>query len=533
MDAKPLRLLLIEDNEDDALLLLRTLRREGFAITHLRVETASAMSQALDNQPWDAIVSDYSLPTFSAPEALSLARSRTFDNPFIVVSGAVGEETAAALMKKGAHDFVAKGNLARIGPAMTRELAEAEERRQRRRAEAERGELQSQLIQAQKMEAIGVLTAGVAHDFNNLLGAIQIYLDLAQMKIDQGTPIENELRQIMAVTDRAAGLIRQLMLFSSKQPMALVPFDLNATTSALIKMLGRFIGERVAVETDLAPDLPPAQGDVGGIEQVIMNLAVNARDAMPGGGTLRISTRAVELTEPESRKWPAGRPGSFAVLVIQDTGTGMDAETARRIFEPFFTTKAAGKGTGLGLSVVYGIVAQHHGWIHLDSKPGSGTRFEIYLPVAAGRTEEAPKTEDTLAQFRGAGERILLVEDEEGIRAVTAEGLRALGYLVDEAAGVTDARKLTANAPGRYALAIIDVVLTDGDGFDLALEFSASHPELRLLLTTGYTDEHSRLPAIREYNLPFLAKPFSFSGLLVSLRGLLDVPAGPGKTSDR
>ena len=533
IEKKPLRLLLVEDNDEDAHLLLRALRMEGFAVTHRKVESAPQMTAALDTESWDAIVSDYSLPAFSAPAALELYRRHGLDIPFIVVSGAVGEEIAAKLMKEGASDYISKSNFARLGPALARELTEAEGRRRQRQTEIEREQLEAQFIQAQKMEAIGVLTAGVAHDFNNLLGAIQIYVDLAQMKVGPDSVIEKELRQIMGITDRAAGLIRQLMLFSRKQPLTLEPFDLNTTTTSLLKMLGRFIGERITVETDLASDLPAVMGDVGGIEQLIMNLAVNARDAMPEGGTLRIATRVVDLNEAESQHWPAGRPGRFALLSIQDTGIGMDADTARRIYEPFFTTKEAGKGTGLGLSVVFGIVKQHQGWINLESAVGAGTRFEIYLPLAEKQSAEDRKAKVTLTEFRGAGDRLLLVEDEEGLRCVTAEALRANGYLVDEASGVQQARELLEATSACYDLAVIDVVLGDGDGFDLAQEISGRHPKLRLLLITGYTDDHSRLPAIRECGLPLLAKPFSLSGLLTVLRKVLAARSVPEEGEHR
>ncbi len=242
MGRTPLRLLLVEDSEDDAALLLHALRRGEFEVTARRVETAEALLAALGEEAWDLVVSDYSLPRFSGPRALALFKERGLDIPFIVVSGAVGEDAAVALMKDGANDFVTKSNLERLPPAVRRELADAEVRRRDRCAATEKQELQAQLLQAQKMEAIGVLTAGVAHDFNNILGAIQLYADLAQMKSSKGQAIDNELAQVMSATDRAAGLARQLLLFSRKQPLDLVPLDLAATVENLLKMLRRIIG---------------------------------------------------------------------------------------------------------------------------------------------------------------------------------------------------------------------------------------------------------------------------------------------------
>ena len=389
MSETPLRLLLVEDSADDAALLLHVLRRERYQVQCRRVETAETFLEALGMDEWDLVISDYSLPQFSGPRALALFKERGIDIPFIVVSGAVGEDAAVALMKNGANDFVTKGNLDRVPPVVHRELADAAVRRRDRLAAAEKLELQAQLLQAQKMEAIGVLTAGVAHDFNNILGAIQIYTDLAQMKSAKGLAIDNELHQIIAATERAAGLARQLLLFSRKQPLELVPLDPVSIVENLLKMLRRIIGEHIEVRTEIEPSCRQILGDGGGLEQVIMNLAVNARDAMQGAGALTIGLGNVEVVDSYCRGLLGARPGPFVRLYVQDTGCGMDQETVQRIFEPFFTTKAAGKGTGLGLSVVYGIVKQHQGWITVRSSPGAGTRFEMFFPpaMAAGVTQ--------------------------------------------------------------------------------------------------------------------------------------------------
>jgi signal transduction histidine kinase len=526
MSGTPLRLLLIEDSEDDAALLLHVLRREGFDVQARRVETAEAMRAALDDGEWDLVVSDYSLPQFSGPRALALFTGRGLDIPFLVVSGAVGDEAAVALMKNGAHDFITKGNLERVPLTVRRELADAEVRRRDRRAAAEKQELQSQLLQAQKMEAIGVLTAGVAHDFNNILGAIQIYADLALMKSGTGLSVDNELRQVMAATDRAAGLARQLLLFSRKQPLELVPLDPKRTVEELLKMLRRIIGERIEVRTEIDSACRRILGDSGGIEQVIMNLAVNARDAMPERGALTIGIGNVELDEEYSRGVLGARPGSFVRLYVQDTGCGIDAQTLQRVFEPFFTTKAAGKGTGLGLSVVYGIVQQHHGWITVESAPGEGTRFEVFFPPAEEACGETAEAAHSLDELRGHGERILLVEDEESYRVVAAEALRASGYEVAVAAGAVEAERLVREAPGSFALLFSDVALGDGNGLDLAGMVRALSPDTRVLLTSGYTDEASRLSRIRAAGLPFLPKPYALPALLIAIRDLLNHPSG-------
>jgi signal transduction histidine kinase len=524
MSGKALRLLLIEDSEDDALLLLRALEREGYEVRHRRVETAEAMSAALVEGGWDLVISDYSLPQFSAPRALALFRQRGEEMPFLVVSGAVGEEAAVALMKAGANDFITKGNLERVPLTVRRELADADVRRRERRAAVEKQELQSQLLQAQKMEAIGVLTAGVAHDFNNILGAIQIYADLALMKAARGQAVENELRQVMAATDRAAGLARQLLLFSRKQPLELVPLDPVGLVEELLKMLRRIIGERIEVRTEIVPGCPRVLGDSGGIEQLIMNLAVNARDAMPDAGVLTIGLNEILVEESYCRGILGSRPGAFVRLSVEDTGCGMAPETLNRIFEPFFTTKGVGKGTGLGLSVVYGIVKQHRGWVTVRSAPGAGTRFEVYLPQAPAGSGAGAGPAPDLLDLTGAGERILLVEDEESYRGVAAEALRANAYEVETAAGAGEAEQRIREAPLPYALLFSDVALADGNGLDLALRTRLLSPGTRVLLTSGYLDESSQFPQIREAGIPFLPKPYALPALLIAIRDLLRKP---------
>ncbi|MHB8836184.1 MAG: response regulator [Candidatus Methylomirabilia bacterium] len=521
MSDAPLRLLLVEDSEDDAALLLHALRREKYQVQVRRVETAESFLEALDHNEWDLVISDYALPQFSGTRALALFRERAVDLPFIVVSGAVGEEAAVALMKSGANDFVAKGNLDCVPQVVRRELADAAVRRRDRLAAAEKKELESQLLQAQKMEAIGVLTAGVAHDFNNILGAIQIYADLAQMKLDKGLALGNELSAILAATDRAAGLARQLLLFSRKQPLEFKSLDPASILQDLLKMLKRIIGERIAVCAEIDASCRRILGDSGGIEQVIMNLAVNARDAMQGAGKLTIGLGNVEVVDSHCRGILGASPGTFVRLTVQDTGCGMDEGTLQRIFEPFFTTKGTGKGTGLGLSVVYGIVKQHRGWITVRSVPGAGTRFEVFFPPAADAGAAEDEKSRPLDELAGGGERILLVEDEESYREVAAEALRANGYEVATASGTVDAERLVQAAPGAFDLIFSDVALGDGNGFDLAGRISNLAPQIKVLLTSGYTDETSQITRIRAAGIPFIAKPYSLPALLIVIRELL------------
>ena len=389
----------------------------------------------------------------------------------------------------------------------------------------EKKRLEAQLLQSQKMESVGRLAGGVAHDFNNLLGVITGYGDLLQRDVGPSHPAFPRVTEIRRAADRAAALTRQLLAFSRKQVLEPRVLDLNAVVSEIEKMLRRLIGEDVQLVTVFGADLGPVKADPGQMEQVIVNLAVNARDAMPQGGKLIIETGNVELDQAYLRQRPDARAGAHVMLAISDTGHGMDAETLSHMFEPFFTTKEPGKGTGLGLATVYGIVRQSGGHVMIYSEPGRGTTFKIYLPRFDGAEDTAAATSVAPEPPLSGNETVLLVEDEASLRVMIREILESAGYEVLE--GATPEEALAAS--GGYAqtihLLLSDVVLPRMSGRQVAEALRISRPEARVLFMSGYTDDAISHHGILEPGTHFIQKPFTTDGLLRKVRQVLDEPA--------
>jgi signal transduction histidine kinase len=388
------------------------------------------------------------------------------------------------------------------------------------RAERERKHLEEQLFQAQKMESIGRLAGGVAHDFNNLLTAINGNCSLLLRSMAADHPWREIVEDIFRAGERAAELTRQLLAFSRKQLLQPRVLDLNAVVTGMKKMLARIIGETIVLKTELQADLGPVRADQGQMEQVILNLTFNARDAMPEGGTLTLATAEVELGEKGIPGHPEIRPGHYRRLTVTDTGHGMDAAVRERIFEPFFTTKELGKGTGMGLAMVYGIVKQSDGHILVQSMPGSGTTFSIYLPAAA-RDTAAPVPAPTNPVLAGGTETILLVEDEHSVRITLRRVLSLCGYTVLEARHGHEANQLSERHAGHIDLLISDVQMPQLGGPDLARLLRQNRPDLKVLFISGYGD--NRLVAQSGAGGdPFLQKPFTPEALTAKVREALD-----------
>jgi two-component system, cell cycle sensor histidine kinase and response regulator CckA len=396
-----------------------------------------------------------------------------------------------------------------------------------KRAEEEKQKIQAQLLQAQKMEAVGTLAGGVAHDFNNLLTAIQGCLDLAMLKIPDDGPVYRDLVEVQTASRRAADLTRQLLLFSRRHLSRLVSLQINGLMEDLLKMLHRLIGEDIEINTQPDQNLWNILADKGTIEQIIVNLSVNARDAMPNGGKLFLKTENVVLDEFYCRLVAEARPGEFIRLSIADTGAGMSREIRDRIFEPFFSTKGPGKGTGLGLSVVYGIVKQHNGWINVYSEPGQGTEFKIYFPAVFTPAEEKRGIPVDPANLRGSGERILVVEDEPMVRDFSRRALEKHGYSVCAVSTAQEALTVFDAEGGRFDMIFTDVVLPDTSGLAMIDRILKKKPSIKVVLTSGYTDTKSQWKSIREKGLHFLQKPYTLLDLLQTVGREFSESTGP------
>src|SRR5262245_33057287 len=424
-------------------------------------------------------------------------------------------------MHHGATDYVLKQRLGRLVPSVQRALRELDDRAERKRAEEALRQSEKQFRQSQKMEAVGRLAGGIAHDFNNLLTVIMGYSQVLLTELGPQHLLRGKIEETLKAGERAATLIRQLLTFSSKHSLDPKVLSLNTAVTGLESLLRRLIGEDIHFVSRLDPTNASLRADQSQLEQVLANLVVNARDAMPNGGTLTIETAKVKLTKSPVYHLTPLPPGLYVRLTVSDTGCGMDRKTQTHIFEPFFTTKGEGKGTGLGLSTVFGIVTQSGGAIDVTSRVGQGTRFDLYFPSVESDIS-ATASPQPLAQPQRGTETILLVEDDPSVRTLVRDELRKLGYRVVEAKNGVDACLLATQQAGSFQLLLTDVVMPGMGGRELAQHLSVIKPDLRTLFISGYMDDMGIMAGLEEGTSSFLQKPFTPEVLAREVRNLLD-----------
>ena len=386
---RPVSILIVEDSEDDAQLVKRELQKQGFSPEIARVDSGPLLRSALVERDWDVVISDHTMPGFSGDEALNLVRNFDPDLPFIVVSGTRGEEHAVAAMRSGANDFIIKDRLHRLAPVIERELTLSTARAEQRKIAAALEESQRQLQESRQLEAVGRLAGGVAHDFNNLVAAILSYADLILHSLPPGDQHRDDVEEIKRAGRHAAELTRQLVAFSRQQVLNKSVLNMNEVVRDMVGLLEKLVGPGVGFDMHLHPRPWLTKGDRPQLEQVLMNLATNARDAMPDGGTITITTDNVSIPENGLTVRPPVS-GQYVMVQARDTGIGIPEDIQAKIFDPFFTTKELGKGTGLGLATVFGVVRQSGGYVYVDSVQNEGATFTLYLPRTLEPRESFP-----------------------------------------------------------------------------------------------------------------------------------------------
>jgi PAS domain S-box-containing protein len=638
----PLHILHLEDDPADAALIQFTLETAGIACATTLVQNPDDFVAALEGGGIDLILSDFSVPAFDGLSAAKMVRSRWPAIPLILVSGMLGEELAVDSLKSGATDYVLKGHLTRLAPAVRRAMQEVEERAGNRRTQealleteqrlrivfsesplgialvgadgrpvltnaalqnmlgyteeelsrmpflsfthpedgakdlelyqelvrgaregyqmekryirkdgqvvwahltvsaarkaaghgdlaigmvediTEHRLLQAQFIEAQKMEVIGQLAGGVAHDFNNILAVIMGYSDLTMQKLGSDPVLRSHLETIRAAAERAAGLTRQLLIFSRRQTVKLVVLDLNDVVQGLDKMLRRLIDENIEMTIVPGKQIGRVKADSGYVGQVLMNLVVNARDAMPNGGKLTIATNNVTLDENYARARTGAMAGDYVMLSVTDTGTGMSQEVKAHLFEAFFTTKLKGKGTGLGLATCQTIVQQSGGCIDVHSEVGQGACFKVYFPRVEQPLDVAARQDQTGPLPRGT-ETLLVVEDEPSVRHLACDVLEAQGYRVLRAANGQEGLRVVRELKGQaIGLVITDVIMPVMGGKAMAEWLQTVYPDLKVLFTSGYPDDAITRHGALETGVEFLPKPYTHAMLVRKVREMLD-----------
>ena len=519
----PLQILHLEDDPRDVELVRDTLEAEGVKFEARTVCTRGEFTAALEGGGVEVILSDFALPSFDGLSALEIACRLAPDLPFIFVSGTLGEEAAIDAVRQGATDYVLKQRLSRLAPAVRRAVSEMQQARRRREVEEALRRTEEQLRHTQKMEAVGRLAGGVAHDFNNILTAIMGYGELLLARLEPSDPNRLDVEEIQQAAKRAASLTRQLLAFSRHQVLEPRVLDLRGVIGEMDNMLRRIIGADIDFKTLPSAELGCVRVDPGQIQQVLLNLAVNARDAMPEGGKLTIETANLELDEVYARDHIGVAPGPYVMLAVSDTGCGMDADTQSRIFEPFFTTKEGGKGTGLGLSMVYGIAQQSGGHVDVYSEPGKGSTFKVFLPRVEADRESGGSRVLVGPPARGS-ETLLLVDDDVQVRSVIRESLKLNGYTVLEAGDGVGALRFFDDGGPEIDLVVCDVIMPEMSGPEFVDRISVTHPDTRVLFISGFTVGAVVHRGVLRPGVNFLLKPFTPEILLRKVREALQQP---------
>jgi two-component system cell cycle sensor histidine kinase/response regulator CckA len=511
------RILLVDDDPQVTVLIEMALAGAPFRLAIETVSTATAGLQRILADEHDIYLIDQQLPDKLGIDLIREMKSRGADKPFILMTGYGSGALDEAALHEGAADYVEKHM---VGAHLERSIRYALRDFDAGRLLRDREE---QLRQAQKMEAVGRLAGGVAHDFNNLLTAIVGYADLIAERLDPSEQTAREMAEIRKAADSAAALTRQLLSFSRKQFLNPTVLDLNETASGLLQMLPRLIGEHIQTSVVLARNLGRVKADASQMEQILINLVLNARDAMPLGGDLKIESSNVLMDADRLAKENLSiPPGQYVMLAVHDSGTGMDPEVRARAFEPFFTTKPKGKGTGLGLATVYGIVDQSGGAVSIISSPGRGTSVRIYLPMTAVEKREEPVSAEVVPMREtGGAETILLVEDNDSVRDLAVKALRRRGYTVVEASNAEEAMEWSMSSRVKPKLLVTDVVMPGLSGPNLAARLLQQNPHLRVLFMSGYTDDAMGLDGT-SWGVPMLQKPFTPAKLAEHVRHALD-----------
>jgi signal transduction histidine kinase len=512
-----IRILFVEDNLDDFELVTRQLLKDGIDFSIQRVESEDQFKLAL-RQGCDAILSDYSLPRFSVFRALEIIREAHLDIPFIIISGAIAEETAAEIMKLGVNDYILKDKLVRLSPAIIRELGSTKERSKSLDIQKTLKQTEEQLRHVQKMEAVGHLAGSVAHDFNNLLTIIKIYC--GKLIKDNPTHAKEYAEKILKVSDKSANLTRQLSIISRIKPIK--PENYNATNVILElqDMVKKLVGENVHVNFHLSTDLKSLLAEQGQLEQIILNLVINAKDAISHGGEITISTENKTFTDREKLTTGLLEPNEYVLIKISDTGVGIKDEVIGKIFEPYFTTKESGRGSGLGLSIVYGIVHQLEGRIRVESVEGQGTTFEVYLPVSHKTNAPVVSISKPETNLRG-DETILLIESDEELLNLFSEILENSGYRVLKASNEEAATEYLSKSPGEVDLVIADIMTPKIQAFKIQRLGQQTNKAMKFIYLSGFFGDHERNKSFFKSNV-FLEKPFSDLALLEKVRQVLD-----------